>query len=306
LDWVEAVYQRSDVTLHSLKGADGAARRFLIHRGQPAWVLDLREAFGLDGVLGVTERSAFAVIRAGSALWALQVDACTGVRDLELGSKVPVPANLLRDGGIPVGHLVELEGRLHALLEPSRIPSSSLRDALDPLLAEALAYRDRQAKIADLTAALRREPTVASLKVYGRLSRRNGMTRTAAAVRTVLKAAESGYRLNGSLQGDLGADTLLRDLVALTNAQQTGELQLELRNGTAKIYFDQGRIADAFAGGEWGRGALKEILACREGLYEFIGAGTAVQPQRIDDATLWVLIESIEQLSEERRARHLR
>jgi chemotaxis signal transduction protein len=306
LDWVEAVYQRSDATLHSLKGDDGAAHAFLIHRGQPAWLLDLREAFDLAGLLGTAERAAFAVIRAGSALWALQVDACTGVRDLDLSSKVPVPANVIRDGGFPVGHLVELDGKLHALLEPSRIPSSKLRDGLDPLLQEALAFRDRQEKLTQLAADLRRAPTVVALKAYARLSRRNGMPRTATAVRVVVKAAESGHRLNGSIRGNLALDPVLRDVVALSTAEQTGELQFQLQTGVAIIYFDRGRIADASFRGEWGRGALKEILASREGLYEFIIRESAIKPQRIDDASLWVLVEAIEQLTEERRARHLR
>ena len=306
LDWVEAVYQRSDTALHSLKGADGQPRRFLIHRGQPAWVLDLREVFGLDSLLGSTERAAFAVVRAGSALMALEVDACTGVRDLDLSQKVPVPASVLRDGGFPVGHLVEIDSHLHVLLEPSRIPSNALRDVLDPLLNEALAFRDRQAKLSAAAAELRRTPTMAGLKNYARLSRRNGRPRTAAAVRTVLKAVENQPTLNGSLKGALAGDTLLRDLAALASAQHTGELRFELQGSSAVIYFDCGRIADASARGEWGRGALKEILAARDGSYEFVPSQEPVKPQRIDDATLWVLVETIEQLAEERRARHLR
>lgn len=306
LDWVEAVYQRGAAELHSLKGKDGHAHEFLIHRGQPAWVLDLREAFGLDDVLGHCERSSFAVIRAGSALFALQVDACTGVWDLDLGSRAPVPSVLLRDGGTPVGHLVDLDGKLHVLLDPSRIPSNALRDALDPLLQEALAFRDRQEKLTALANELRHAPTLTALKTYGRLSRRNGMPRVASAARIVVKAAESDRGMNGSLSGELSADTLLRDLVSITNAQHTGELRFQLNGGTASIYFDAGRIADAFVRGEWGRGALKEILATREGSYEFAAAQSAVKPQRIDDSTLWVLVEAIEQLTEERRARHLR
>ncbi|MBI3784126.1 MAG: chemotaxis protein CheW [Deltaproteobacteria bacterium] len=306
LDWVEAVYQRSDTPLHSLKAAGGQYRRFLIHRGQPAWVLDLREAFGLDTLLGTTDRAAFAVVRAGSALLALEVDACTGVRDLDLSQKVPVPAALLRDGGFPVGHLIELDGHLHVLLEPSRIPSNALRDVLDPLLNEALAFRDRQEKLNAIAGELRRSPTLSGLKIYGRLSRRNGLPRTAAAVRTVVKAMENQPTINGSLSGNLASDTLLRDLAALASAQHTGELRFELPNADATLFFDCGRIADACTRGEWGRGALKEVLANREGTYRFAATDAPVRPQRIDDATLWVLVEAIEQLAEERRGKHLR
>jgi chemotaxis signal transduction protein len=306
LDWVEAVYQRGDAPLHSLKDSAGVHHSFLIHRGQPAWVIDLREAFGLDSLLGTTERAAFAVIRTGSALLALQVDACTGVRDLDLSQKVPVPSALLRDGGFAVGHLVDIDSSLHVLLEPSRIPSGALRDALDPLLKEALAFRDRQEKLTALAVDLRRMPTASGLKTYGRLSRRNGRPRTAAAVRAVIRAVENQHPLNGSLSGSLAGDSLLRDLAALASAQHTGELRFELPGSAATIYFDGGRVADSLVRGEWGRGALKEILATREGTYQFTPTETAVTPQRIDDATLWVLVETIEQLAEERRARHLR
>lgn len=305
LDWVEAVYPRAGTALHSLKGT-GSGHRFLIHRGQPAWVLDLRDAFGLGDVLGQSERAAFAVVRAGSALLALQVDACTGVRDLELSSKAPVPTAVLRDGGFPVGHLVELDGRVHVLLDPSRIPGNALRDELDPLLQEALAFRDRQDKLVALSAELRRTPSITGLKAYARLCRRNGMARTASAVRPVLKAAENAHGLNGGWSGTLGGETLLRDLAAIAYAQQTGELHFQLGTRTATIYFDAGRIADAHVGGEWGKGALREILSTRDGSYEFEATAQAVKPQRIDDATLWVLVEAIEQLTEERRARHLR
>jgi chemotaxis signal transduction protein len=303
LDWVEAVYPRSGTALHSLKGG---RHKFLLHRGQPAWVLDLREAFGLGSVLGQAERPSFAVVRAGSALLALQVDACTGVRDLDLSNKVPVPSAILRDGGFPVGHLVELDGAPHVLLDPSRIPSNSLRDELDPLLQEALAFRDRQDKLAALTAELRRAPSVSGLKIYARLCRRNGMARSAAAARLVLKAAENAPGLNGGCSGSLGNDSLLRDMISIARAQQTGELRLRLSNGPATIYFDAGRIADAQVAGEWGKGALREILAARDGSYELVSTAQAVKPQRIDDAALWVLVEAIEQLTEERRVRHLR
>lgn len=305
LDWVEAVYQKGDLPLHSLKTQRGS-RRFVIHHGQPAWVVDLREAFALDGLLGVSERAAFAVVRAGSALLAVPVDACVGVRDLDLAARVPVPSAVLRDGGIPVGHLVDIDGKLHGLLEPSRIPSSALRDELDPLLKEALAFRDREAKLTVLADELRRTPTLNALKNFGRLGRRNGRTKTAGAVRSVQKVMESGYAMNGGLSGELAADTLLRDIVALANAQVTGELQIDLQGNGAAVYFDNGRIADAKAGGEWGRGALKEILASRSGSYTFVARDSGIRPQRIADSTIWVLVECIEQLTEERRARHLR
>jgi chemotaxis signal transduction protein len=315
LDWVEAVYQRDDTPLHQAKDALGTVRGFLIHRGQPALVVDLREALDLNQILGLSERAAFLVVRVGSFLIALQVDACVGVRSLDLGTQVPVPTNLLRDGGLCVGHLVDLDGKLHTLLEPSRILSSTLREGLEPFLKEALGFCDRQNKLAGLVPELQREPTVASLKTYARLSRRNGWIRTATAARLVLKAVlESEQHANGSAvtAGELAAGTLLRDLVGLSAARQTGEVRMHLPNtGSTTLFFDAGRIADAHftdASGvdEWGPGACKRILAARQGSYGFVPSDVPIQPQRIEDATLWLLVETIEHLSEERRVRRAR
>jgi chemotaxis signal transduction protein len=308
LDWVEAVYQREDAPLHMVKEGDSVGR-FLIHRGQPALVIDLREAFGLNELLGATDRSALMVVRAGSFLLALQVDACVGVRDLDLGTKVPVASTLVRDGGLSVGHLVDLDGKMHGLLEPNRILSGALREQLDPLLKEAQAFRDRQAELVELTAELRRDPTPAGLKNYARLSRRNGRTRAAGAARLVLKHVqehEAGAG-DGAVAGDMAAETLLRDLVALSTARRTGTVIVQPAGGEpTEIFLDLGRIADAHVPGEWGRGALRRILAAREGAYHFEPTETAVYPQRIDDSALWLLVEVTEQLNEERRGRQLR
>ena len=308
LDWVEAVYQREDAPIHTIKG-DHAVGKFLIHRNRPALVVDLRDAFGLTDLLGPTDRAALMVVRAGSFLLALQVDSCVGVRDLDLGTKVPVATSLVRDGGLSVGHMVELDGKLHGLLEPNRILSGAMRTQIEPMLAEAQAFGERQQKLTELTAELRRDPTVTGLKNFARLCRRNGRSRAAAAARLVLKMAqevEQGSAVT-TAAGDLSGDTLLHDLVALSASRQTGEVGVDLPSSeSAKIFLDGGRIADACLPGEWGRGAFKKILATRHGTYRFVPTAEAVHPQRIKDATLWLLTEVIEQLSEERRARHLR
>jgi chemotaxis signal transduction protein len=307
LDWVEAVYQREDAPIHTIKG-EHATGKFLIHRGRPALLVDLREAFGLTELLGTTDRAALMVVRAGSFLLALQVDSCVGVRDLDLRTKVPVATHLVRDGGLSVGHMVELDGRLHGLLEPSRILSGAMRGQIEPMLAEAQAFGDRQEKLTELSAELRRDPSVTGLKNFARLCRRNGRTRAAAAARLVVKMVQEGeLHVDAPVVGDLTADGLVRDIVALAAGRQTGEIEVQLSaTEAAKIFFDGGRVADACVPGEWGRGAFKKILAARDGSYRFVPTTQAVHPQRIKDATLWVLVEAVEQLSEEKRGRSSR
>jgi chemotaxis signal transduction protein len=306
LDWVDAVQQRGEVELHTAKDAAGAVRIFLVHRDQPALVVDLREAFGLKELLEITERAAFLIIRAGSFLLALQVDSFVGIRDLNLRTKTPVPTSLLRDGNVPVGHLVELDGHVNTLLEPSRILSGALRDKLDGVLTEARAFCDRRRKIAALVEELRREPTAAALKAYARLSRRNGQTRAASAARLVLKLlqeCETQAMDANPIAGDLTDDALLRDLVRLSIACQTGEVHVQLPEGAARIFSATGRIADACLGHEWGQAALKRILAAGTGSYHFTASDVPTESRRIEDATLWILVRTIEQISEERRGR---
>jgi len=310
IDRVDTVYARNEARLHTLKDADALSCSFLIHRGEPALVVDLREAFGLSDILGLTDRAAFIVLRAGSFPLALATDACVGIRDLDLRTKTPVPSALQRDGGVSVGHLVELDGKVHTLLEPSRILSSALRQRLNPFVQEARAFCEREEEIAALTLKLKAETVFSDLKVYARLARRNGRTRAATAARMVLKAAQDGDQHahdSGAVGGELAADTLLRDLLALSVARQTGEVELTLPSGdTAALSFAAGRIADARIAGAFGRAAVRQILALHNGAYRFIASDVPVYPPRILDAAPWLLVETIEQMAEARRSRHAR
>jgi chemotaxis signal transduction protein len=310
IDRVDTVYARSEARLHTLKNADALSCSFLIHRGEPALIVDLREAFGLSEILGLTDRATFIVLRAGSVPLALAADACVGIRDLDLRTKTPVPSALERDGGVSVGHLVELDGRVHTLLEPSRILSSALRQRLSPFLQEAQAFCKREEEISALTLKLKAETVFSDLKAYARLTRRNGRTRAAAAARMVLKAAQDGNQQahdRGAVGGELAADTLLRDLLALSVARQTGEVELTLPGGaTAALCFAAGRIADAQIAGALGRAAVRQILALHNGAYQFVASDIPVYPQRIQDAAPWLLVETIEQMAEARRSRHAR
>ena len=310
IDRVDTVYTRSEARLHTLKATGALSRNFLIHRGEPALIVDLREAFGLSEILGLTDRAVFIVMRAGSFPLALAADACVGIRDLDLRTKTPVPSALQRDGGVSVGHLVELDGGVHTLLEPSRILSSALRQRLNPFLQEARAFCEREEEITALTLKLKADTVFSDLKAFARLTRRNGRTRAAAAARQVLKAAQDGDQQahnSDAVSGELAADTLLRDLLVLSVARQTGEVQLTLPGGdTAALFFAAGRIADAQIAGALGRAAVREIIALHNGAYRFVASDVPVHPQRIQDAAPWLLVEAIEQMAEARRSRHAR
>ena len=70
------------------------------------------------------------------------------------------------------------------------------------------------------------------------------------------------------------------------------------------MFFDAGRIADAVVAGEWGRGAVKRLLGAHEGTYRFTPCDTPVHLPRIDDSAVWLLVDSVERVNEERRSRH--
>jgi hypothetical protein len=185
--------------------------------------------------------------------------------------------------------------------------SSGLRAALDPFLKEAQAFCDREKQIGTLEAALRRDPSLTRLKTYARLTRRNGRTRAAAAARLVLKAAQQSTSATTTVAGELAADTLLRDVIGLCSTTQTGQVHVQLTNDAAgTIRFAAGQIVDAAMAGARGRAALMLILAAHDGSYRFVPSDTPVDPPRIEDASPWVLVKCLEQLSEERRARHTR
>jgi chemotaxis signal transduction protein len=310
LDRVDTVYARSEARLHALKPTGSVGRSFLIHRNEPALIVDLREAFGLSEILGVTDRAAFMVMRAGSFPLAVPVDMCVGVRDLDLETRTPVPTTLQRDGGFSVGHLVALDGKIHTLLEPTRILSSTLREHLEPFLQAARAFCERENEIAALAAKLRDDTTVLDLKAYARLTRRNGQTRAAAAARVVLKALQESEQHaddSATVAQGLTTDGFLRGLLVLSAARQTGEVQLPLQDShAATIFFAAGHIADARTDGTRGRAAFKRILSAHTGAYRFIASDVPVHPRRIEDAAPWLLVETIEQLSEGRRGRHAR
>src|SRR5262245_5845289 len=76
LDWVVAAYPRSALPIHAIRLTGQRPRPFILHHDEPALIVDLREAFGLEPTLGRTTRSDLLVLRSGSLLLAVPNDAC--------------------------------------------------------------------------------------------------------------------------------------------------------------------------------------------------------------------------------------
>lgn len=306
LDWVEAVYQRDGVAVHVVKTRGGRSQAFLSHRREPALIVDLRDLFGLSSALGETDRSAFVVVRSGSYLLALQADACVGVRELDIRGQVPLESSLVRDGGLCVGHLIEQDGSILAVLDPNRLLDGSMRDALEPALREARGFIDRQQKVDELWGELCSAPTVGGVRMYSRLCKRIGRAKAANAARTVLKHMEAGDAAGAA--GDTPGERLVRDLIRHAAERRTGELIFERDDGAVegKIFLADGRVIDAHYQHEWGRRALRRLLDAREGRYRLTDAGAEDRPVRMTESTVASIIGSLELINEERRGRRER
>jgi hypothetical protein len=197
---------------------------------------------------------------------ALPVDACLGIRMLDLARRAPVPTRVLRDGGLPLGHLSELDGRPLTVLDPNRLLDADLRAALAPLWIKARALHKRHRRLASLWEELRREATAERVRAYARLCTRTGQGRAAGAARRLLGHMEAADRDGGTagppveLGGD-ALDSLLRELVERDRTRASGALVVEAADGAqGAIVLSDGRVVGASCGGAEGRAAFSRLL----------------------------------------------
>jgi len=306
LDWVEAVLQRTAEVHRVRTERAGTWHHFLLHRDEPAPILDLRDALGLSQ-LGQTSRDGYVVIRSAGRLLALAIDACIGVQDLDLHGRPPVPSSVMRDGGIPVAHLVGLDGQMLAVLDPNRILDGRTREALEPVWAKARAYGERHGQSKALWREICRAANADNLRAYSRLCSRNGRSKTAAAARTVLKHMEdlAGSQNGMSASGGRPADRLVHEVVRLASLGETGQLHVAGDGGTAlgSLFFSAGRVIDARHGADWGRVALRRLLAADEATTRFAHEDLGEHPVRLSDSAAAVLVDSLEAVAMEPRRR---
>ena len=302
VDWVEAVYPGPTVRVHALRSRIGQAQRFLAHAGNPALIIDLREVFDLRAAVGVPQRAAYLVVHSGSIALALAVDACLGVRELDLHAQTPVSSAVVRDGGFPVAHLVHLDGKMLAVLDPSHLLDGAARGQLAGMQHRAERFLARQAKLDALWSEICAQPTVGSVQAFARLCARNGRARAAAAARLVLKHLTGA---NGDREGASELDRFIGTLVQLSLARRDGELVITPATGTTgqKVVFAGGRVVDARAGSAHGTVAFHRLLAARPSEYHFVDTAPGAQAGPIQDSTAALAIAALEALGAERRAR---
>lgn len=338
IDWVEAMLPRASVALHGVRDEAGRQQSFCLHGGEPAMLVDLRDAFGLSDLLGATARREVLVVRSPSFLVALPVDACVGIRDLDVEERPLVPSSLLRDGGFPVGHLVALDGKPAVILDPSHLLGAQARDALAPLVQRAQAFSERERRLEALWAEICEQPSDSLVRTYARLCSRNGRTRSASAARVVLRHLTGGGRLGdlgprplpagaapgaweSDVPGDVEATTaalvesqvppaerFLRELICLAGERACGELIVPQGDGAeeSRVRLLDGRVAQAHHRGERGRAAFKHLLASQPEHFYFVETGADPAETRSLESTPALIIDTLDALAGERRGRRVR
>jgi chemotaxis signal transduction protein len=309
LDWVEAVYEAKAVELHRVRVEKGPWHFFLLQNGEPALVTDLREAFDVADVLGQPERSAYAVIQSGGYRLAVAIDQVSGVQDLALDSHPPVPANLQRDGGIPVGHIVQMDDRMLVVLDPHRLLSGARRRALEPIWSRARSYGERHERMKETWREVCTTPTEENVRAYSRLCGRNGRPKAAAAARAVLKAMadpQTGLQTNGAIPKLV--DQLVGEVVRRAGSRSSGILEVAGDDGptVGALFFADGRVVDAQYRSEWGRMALRSLLALDGGRVSFNERNLGDHPERLAESSVASLISTMEDVAMEQRKRRSR
>ncbi len=309
LDWVEAVYETRTVEMHRLRIDKGPWHSFLLHGGEPALQVDLREAFEVADILGQPQRATCAVIQSGGYRLALAIDHVSGVQDLALDAHPPIPSSLVRDGGIPVGHVVQMDERMLVVLDPHRLLSGAQRDAMEPLWARAKAYGERHEKLLQTWADISRAPSEENIRVYARLCARNGRPKAAAAARVVLKALgdpEFAMRRNGSIPPLV--DQIVGEVLRRSAAAASGVLEIVGEQGAmlGGVFVSAGRVIDAQWGADWGRMAFRGVLAGAGVSVSFRQRDLREHPERISESSAALLISSLEAVALEQRRRRAR
>ena len=306
LDGVEVVCPREAVALHQVKMAGGRLQPFFVYRGEPAFPVELRAVFSLPTGSGRGERPAYLVVRSGSYLLALQIDACVGVQNVDFSSTIPVATKLVGDGAVPVGHMIEADGAILVVLNPHRLVDGFTRDHLALALRAANEFEEREQSIEDLWAEIRTTPSVPAVRKYARLCKRNGHVKVARAARLILKHM-ADVSVTDSLNGGgetQTEQTLIGMLVQFACAGRSGDITVEA-GGTdvGRVVMASGQFLTASCGDTVGRDALTQLLALPDTRPHVSEGNGEAGRELIADNPIALMIEALASSDGDRRPR---
>lgn len=298
-DWVEAVCPRESVVEQTLKGSDGTVHRYVMFQNEPALVLELRALVGVDAVVGRARRKQFMLVRSGQWLMAVPVDACVGVRALDLQSQTPVPSRIRRDGGIPIAHIVGLDDRMLVVLDPTRLLDARNRAVWATIVKRAQLFNRRLAKLESTWAEVRAHATTANLRAYASLCSRAGRSRAAAAAREAVGYLPTNDGAAIQVSAPSSSFAAIRALLEASEGRHTGRWRVELEGGgVVAIELSGGRVVDT----PQARGVLSQVLTTSCGASNFYDSdGEASDSDGASAAS--VLVESLEVNLQDQRKR---
>ncbi|HYD46811.1 MAG TPA: chemotaxis protein CheW [Terriglobales bacterium] len=296
-DWVETVCPRASVSEQMIRVAGRRPQPFVVFQGQPALVAELRSVVGLEGN-DDNDREHYVLVRTGHMVVAVPVDSCVGIRTVDLHGRAPVPSRVVRDGGMPIGHLVELDGRMLMVLDPTRLLDASERGLWKTAVRRAEATKRRLAKLDSLWTEIRQQPSANAIRSYASLCSRSGRTGTAAAARALLT------HLSGNADAGDGQGNVIRQLLDYSEQKRSGRMVVD-GNGSGEAHLEliDGRLVNVRLADRHGRAALAQLLAtpCRSA--EFVEVEASIPLPATGTSTAAVLIEALESVPADRRKR---
>lgn len=300
-DRVEAVCPRASVSEQLIRVAGRRPQPFVVFQDQPALVAELRTLVGLDSGGEELEREHYVMVRSGDLVTAVPVDSMVGIRTIDLPSRNPVASRVVRDGGMPIGHIVELDGHMLVVLDPTRLLDAGERGLWKTAVRRADAAKRRQAKIDALWSEIRTQPSAAAIRTYASLCSRAGRTAAANAARTLLSHLQGS---NASAADEAGSAPVIRQLLQLSEEKRSGRMVIDGNGaGEGQLELCDGQIVNVRHADRHGRAALAQLLtlSCRGS--QFFDGGSVTTPSSQLASTAAVLIEALESLPPERRKR---
>ncbi len=108
---------------------------------------------------------------------------------------------------------------------------------------------------------------------------------------------------NGSVTGTLGLFSLVDLFQLLASSKRTGRLIVDHPRGSARVYFDKGRVVHADFGDYYGEDAVYALFMDERGSFEF-NLGIAPPAESVHVSTDNLILEAIRRLDEAERSRH--
>jgi hypothetical protein len=111
---------------------------------------------------------------------------------------------------------------------------------------------------------------------------------------------ESTIAHNALLAGDLSAISIFDAIQVLENARLTGTLKIDSDLIEGSVFFNEGRIVGADAGGASGEVAFRSLIEATSGTFEFIKSSLPFEVTINAAGNTNLILDSLRQLDEER------